>query len=166
MSGSPATLRLGACRVTLNGVDLGWTRDGISLGLKTTTKKTEIDHFGAVEIRERVTTRALTIKTSLLAVQLNTLISVFYNAGIAVAGNTAGVSSGYGLVLSQGGVSMSLHPVDKPDNDISEDIFVPVVTTSGNLDYTFKGDTERAFGVEFLGYPDSTNILFYFGRNS
>lgn len=91
-------------------------------------------------------------------------------SGATLAGGTeptakiVDVSTGIGVDLLSIAKELRLHPVNKPDTDLSDDFIVPLAATAGALTYAYKIDDERVFNVEFQGYPDpTTKRLFLVG---
>lgn len=77
------------------------------------------------------------------------------------------VASGVGLDLLSTARELRLHPVDKPNDDTSEDFVIPLAGTGGGLQFAYKLEEERIFQVEFTGYPHpSTGRLFYVGNKN
>lgn len=74
------------------------------------------------------------------------------------------VQTGVGMDLLSIAKELRLHPINKSDDDLSEDFIIPLAGTAGALNYAYKVDDERVFNVEFQGYPDpATKRLFMVG---
>jgi hypothetical protein len=68
-----------------------------------------------------------------------------------------------GSLLANSG-ALVLHPIDKLDTDLSEDLIIPKAGTAGGMKFAYKHNEERIFNTEFMGYPDPvTQVLFTLG---
>ena len=65
MPENPLAVRVAACSVILNNIDLGWTKGGTTIDLKTETSRTDTDNFTETTIVEFITRRILTVKINL-----------------------------------------------------------------------------------------------------
>lgn len=84
-------------------------------------------------------------------------------SGATLAGGTAATSSrlevkaSVGLSLLDNAKELRLHPIANAESDMSEDVFIPLASTPGNISFAYKLDEERVFAVEFTSYPDRNN---------
>lgn len=77
------------------------------------------------------------------------------------------VTTGTGIDLLETAQELRLHPVNKPDTDLSEDFVIYRAATPGALQFAYKLDAERIFNADFTGYPDpETGKLFGIGDPS
>jgi len=65
MASDTANVKLGVCKVTFDGVDLGYTKGGVEVEVSTETHKVMVDQFGNSEINERITGRSVKAKVPL-----------------------------------------------------------------------------------------------------
>lgn len=85
-------------------------------------------------------------------------------AGGASSTAKAIVTTGVGTSLLDLSGELRLHPINKADDDYSEDFVIPLAATAGSMNYTYDVQKERVFDVTFNGYPDpATKQLFNIG---
>ncbi len=65
MASDTKNVKLGVCLVTYDGVDLGYTKGGVEVEVKTETKKVMVDQFGNSEINEYILGRTCMVKVPL-----------------------------------------------------------------------------------------------------
>jgi hypothetical protein len=74
------------------------------------------------------------------------------------------MSSGIGLSLLDKAKELVLRPVEKADNDYTEDFVVPLAGTSGAIQFAYQQNEERLFNLTFVGYPNpTTKVMFLYG---
>lgn len=84
--------------------------------------------------------------------------------GIASTRRRVEVRQAIGASIQATAQELTLRPLDKADNDFSEDFVVPLAGTSGALQFAYELDNERMFNLTFTGYPNtSTRLLFLYG---
>lgn len=71
------------------------------------------------------------------------------------------VQSGVGMSLYSTAAELTLHPVDKDDNDASEDFVIPLANTGGSFSLAYRTDEERVLNLTFTGYPDPVSKVLY-----
>jgi hypothetical protein len=275
---NPNSVRLSACRVRWGGRDLGMTKGGVDVTIKTDTHPVTVDQYGNGPINEVILGRTINIKAPFAETDLDNLYAMMRLAGATMndlgtvasgtvtysavpvandtvvlnghtftfvtaapgldqvliggtaaatlqnlltviqqssdpnvqagiytatatalniayfqsglAGNsftlaktgTTGTTSGatltgglagtrnvslgtsVGASLFSTAAPLVLHPYDKADNDLSDDLTVFLANSSGNITYAYKIDAERVYQVEFTGYPvPATKALCKFG---
>ena len=62
---STTNVKVGVCKVSYNGTDLGYTKGGVALDVETETFKVTVDQFGSTPIGEYVNGRSVTVKCPL-----------------------------------------------------------------------------------------------------
>ena len=84
--------------------------------------------------------------------------------GVDATSRLAVVQSGAGIGLYGTALPLVLHPIDRADNDFTEDFVVPLANNGGSLTFAYKVDVERIFVLEFTGYVNVSNkTLFTYG---
>jgi hypothetical protein len=96
--------------------------------------------------------------TALTAV---TLSGATLSGGTAPTARKISVQTATSLDLLSIAQELRLHPQGKADNDLSEDVIIPLAGTGGALSFAYKVDDERVFDVEFTGYPDPVTKVLY-----
>jgi len=261
-------VKLGVCNVSLGGVDLGYTKGGVSVEVTTDTHAVMVDQFGESEINEYIQKRSVKVSVPMAETTLENLVRIMpgstmvetgganatgtitfadnpsdgetvtlggtiftfkttpaltndveigadleesldnleaaltaslvsiitqatYSASATVLtvtfaiksvdGNafslaasdatvsgallTGGLTSqkrvdvtnGIGHDLLSTAQTLSLHPKDNAQSDVSEDFTVFKAATAGALSFAYKTNEERIFNIEFTGYPDINN---------
>lgn len=170
MSSNPNNIKLGTCRISYDGVDLGLTAGGVEVTVGTTTHETKVDQYGDTVVNEFVTGRSCTVIAPLVETTIDNLIKIMPGATKVVDGSDltkirVDVRSGVGISLRHGAKELVLHPIALPDTDVSEDFIVPIAGVAGALNFAYKLDQERVFNTEFKAYPDHAKdgLLFQIG---
>lgn len=73
MASDTRNVKLGVCSITFDGVDLGYTKGGVEIEVKTETKKVMVDQFGQSEINEYVMGRSCMAKIPLAETTLENM---------------------------------------------------------------------------------------------
>jgi hypothetical protein len=168
MASDIKNVKLGVCKVTFGGTDLGYTKGGVEVSVKTETHKVMVDQFGKTPINEYIMGREVQVKVPLAETTLDNLVKIMPGAALLTDGvdptkKVVNVPTGIGSNLLDIAQTLVLHPVGKPDSDKSDDFTVFKAATAGALQFSYKLEDERIFSCEFNGYPDSTGKLFAVG---
>jgi hypothetical protein len=87
------------------------------------------------------------------------------SGGVDPTQKSVTVNTGIGTNLLDYARPLRLHPVDKADDDVSDDFVVPLAATPGAMNFAYDLQKERIFDVDFTGYPDpNTGLLFTVGQ--
>lgn len=170
MASDTKNVKLGVCKITLGGTDLGYTIGGVEVEVKTDTHKVMVDQFGKTPINEYIMGRECTAKVPLAETTLDNMVKVIPGATLKTdAVDTTikwvEVTTGIGASLLDTAAELRLHPIAKADTDYSEDFVMPKAATAGAIKFAYKTDTERVFDTEFSAYPDPvTGLLFEVGK--
>jgi len=168
MTSNTENVKLGVCRITFDGQDLGYTQGGVEVSVKTETHKVLVDQFGKTPINEYVMGREVIVKAPLAETTLENLVKIMPGAELVTDSvdstkKVVNVPTGVGENLLKHAKMLVLHPVGVDDNDVSEDFTVFKAATAGALDFAYKLEDERIFSCEFNGYPNEDNKLFAIG---
>ena len=166
MASDIKNVKLGVCTVKYNNVDLGYTKGGVEVTVKTDTHKVNIDQFGKTPINEYIMGRDVQVKVPLAETTLENLVKIMPGATLITDGvdptkKVVNVNTGVGTNLLDIAQTLVLRPVGK--TDASEDFTVFKAATAGALNFAYKLEDERIFNVEFSGYPDANGKLFAVG---
>ncbi|WP_151708804.1 hypothetical protein [Acinetobacter brisouii] len=165
MASDIKNVKLGVCKVTFGGTDLGYTKGGVDVTVATETHQVQIDQFGQTPINEYIMGRTVTVKVPMAETTLQNLVAVMPGAKLVGNGEVlrVDVPTSIGTNLLDFAKELVLHPISKADADKSEDFVVPLAATAGALDYGYKLENERIFNCEFKGYPATDGKLFAIG---
>jgi len=173
MASDTKNVKLGVCKVTLGGTDLGYTKGGVEVTVSTDTHPVTVDQFGESEISERITKRSVKAKIPLAETTLENMVEIMPGATLVVDGTDplikrVDVVNSIGTDLLTIAKKLVLHPQDNAVDDLNDDFIIPLASTAGALNFAYKIDQERIFDVEFTGYPDNTNndVVFMIGDES
>lgn len=174
MASNTNNVKLGVCKVFLDGVDLGYTQGGVEFSSTTQTHKVEVDQFGKTTIKETIIGRSCMVKLPLAETTLTNLASLFpvnpnnvaFGAGlVGTTKQRVGVDTGVGVDLLATAKVLTIHPFALLDSDFSDEIVIPLANTPGALTFAYKLEQERIFNVDFNGYPDPVSGMLFFAGN-
>ena len=164
-------VKLGVCRVTFGGTDLGFTKGGVEVSVETQTHEVTVDQMGDTPINEYITSRSCTVTVPLAETTLENLVKVM--PGATLVTDTVEATKKYVTVPTATGQSLLkvaqtlvLHPIANADSDKSDDFTVMRAATAGAMSYSYKLDDERIFSCEFKAYADEDGNLFKVGDTS
>ena len=134
MPSDTKNVKLGVCLVTFDGVDLGYTKGGCEVEVKTETKKVMVDQFGNSEINEYILGRTCSVKVPLAETTLGNLTRIMPGATLV----------GTGAVKASGTVTFASVPTNGD-----------IVTVNG-LAFTFKtGSVTSPHDISLTGISTS-----------
>lgn len=168
MASDIKNVKLGVCKVTFDGQDLGYTKGGVEVSVKTETHKVMVDQFGKTPINEYIMGREVTVKVPLAETTLDNLVKIMPGATLITDGvdptkKVVNVPTGIGSNLLDIAKTLVLHPIGKAGSDKSDDFTVFKAATAGALQFSYKLEDERIYSCEFNGYPDANGKLFAVG---
>lgn len=88
MASDTKNVKLGVCVVSFDGVDLGYTKGGVEVEVKTETKKVMVDQFGQSEINEFILGRTCSAKVPLAETTIENLVRIMPGATLTATGGT------------------------------------------------------------------------------
>lgn len=164
-------VKLGVCKVSFGGENLGFTKGGVEVQVETESHVVSVDQTGSTPISEYITGRTVTIRVPMAETTIDHLVAIMPGATKVTDTTTpigdgiyAEVKTGVGTDLRSVAKVLRLHPISLADSVKSEDFVVPLAATTGALSFAYKLDEERVFNVEFKAYADDNGKLFYFGN--
>lgn len=116
-------VKLGVCKVIYDGVDLGYTKGGVEVGVATETHKVEVDQFGKTAVNELIMARNVSAKVPLAETTLDNLVRIMPGATL--------VSNG---VKASGSATFSAQPTANDAIVIGGIAFTFKATASGPTD--------------------------------
>lgn len=168
VSNQTTNVKLGVCKVSFGGVNLGFTKGGVDVAVETESHVVTVDQLGSTPISEYIIGRTCTVTVPLAETTIDHLVAIMPGSTLvedpSPVQKYAIVSTGVGTELRDVAQVLRLHPISKPDTDESEDFVIPLAATTGALQFGYKLDEERVFNVEFKAYADNTGKMFYVGN--
>lgn len=161
-------VKLGVCKVSFGGTDLGFTKGGVQVAVETETHEVTVDQMGNTPINEYITSRTCTVTVPLAETTLDNLVKIMPGATLVTdtTENTkkyVQVPTGTGQSLLKVAAELILHPQANADEDKSEDFTVMKAATAGAMTYSYMLDEERIFECQFKAYADEDGNLFKVG---
>lgn len=80
MASDTKNVKLGVCKITFGGADLGYTKGGVEVEVTTETHKTTVDQFGTTEISETIMGRTIKVKCPLAETTLDNMVRIMPGA--------------------------------------------------------------------------------------
>ena len=157
--GDTSKVKLGACNVSFDGVDLGFTKGGVEVEASTTTHKTTVDQYGDAEVNEYITARTVMVKVPLAETDLERLASIIPGAVLVTDGTDAtkkriDVPAATGTSLLALAKKLVCHPQANAATNKNDDFIVPLAAAKGDISFVYRHNEERVYMIEFVGYPD------------
>lgn len=162
-------VKMGVCKVSFGGTDLGYTKGGVEVTVQTESHKVTVDQYGKTPINEYIMGREVNVKVPMAETTLENLVKIMPGATLVTDSldptkKAVSVPSGIGSNLLDFAAPLVLHPVGKDEDDKSDDFNIPLAATAGALTFAYKLEDERIFNVEFNGYPSADGQLFSVGN--
>lgn len=136
MASSSKNVKLGVCKLYLDGDDLGLTQGGVEVQVTTETHKVEVDQFGKSSINELVMGRTLVVKAPLAETTLRNMVKTMPGATLVTDG-----------VQASGGVIWAATPPAVGDS-----------VTIGGTAFTFQADKASAIGQVKVGATKAESL--------
>lgn len=93
MASDTRNVKLGVCSVTFGGVDLGYTKGGVEVEVKTETKKVNVDQFGNSPINEYILSRDCSAKVPMAETTLENMARIMPGSTLVATGGAKAVGS-------------------------------------------------------------------------
>lgn len=159
---TPGNFELTPCRVNYKGVDLGATVGNVKVSIKEELAELKSDQLGKTIIDRRVSGFSCTVETSLAENQNKANWNVIFPAHKLVTNPTTGFSNYYfdsavGTSMADLAGPLILHPLSRPNTDLSGDVMVYLAAANGASEYEFGPDKQIAMKIHWDMYPDFTS---------
>lgn len=89
MASNTSNVKLGVCKTFFDGVDLGYTKGGVEVSVKTDTHKVNVDQFGKTSINEYVMGRDVSAKVPMAETSIENMVAIMPGATMTQSGGTA-----------------------------------------------------------------------------
>lgn len=159
---SLSNVKIGVCSVTLGGVDLGHTKDGVSFKIDRKFKDLTVDQYGDTPVDFALTGQEVTVEVPLAEVTLDNLNVAVPEGAHAQAGSGVtlkerlGIGTDSGYLLSADAKQLILHPTSKAAGDDTEDITLYKVVPVDAIALDYKIDAQRVVKVTFKALVSET----------
>lgn len=148
-------VKVGACSVTFNSVDLGHTKGGVEVSYEPIYHDVSVDKYGETVVEKYLIGEKITVKVPLAELTIANLKAAIPQgtyAGAANARLTIGHSAGTKATSSA--AQLVLHPLNMGTR--ANDIVIHKAYVSSTVDLKMKVDEENVFEVEFEALLDET----------
>lgn len=163
-------VQMGACSVTVNGVDIGHTKGGVEVAYTPTVKPVTVDLYGDTPVEFKLTGEKLTAKIPFAEVTIANLNKAMVHGTLAGAGNarlTLGSQAGKSGIAKA--VQIVLHPLAQGASR-AYDIVMYKAYPISPIPVNMKVDAENIITVEFQALIDETksdgNYIGLFGDSA
>ena len=164
-----ANVRIGACSVLYNGVNLGHTLGGITFTYRRETTDLVVDQYGSTPVDVAISGQDLTVEFTLAEPTAANIHAIINESDIATATTKSRVAiGGTGAEqLRQYAAQLILHPLKNAATDLSEDITIYKAVSVGDMALNFDTSTQRGLPVTMRALVDETygshRLLGHFG---
>jgi len=150
-----SNVKVGACSVTFNGVDLGHTKGGVEVSYEPTWHEVQVDKYGETVVQKYLMGERLTAKVPLAELTIANLKVAMPQGTFAGAGNARlTLGSGSGAMATSVAYQLVLHPLNM--NTRANDIVFHKAFVTSTVDLKMKVDEENVFEVEFEALLDES----------
>ena len=156
---TPGNFELTPCRITYKGVDLGASLGNVKVSIKEKLADLRSDQLGDTVIDRKSAGFNSTVETSIAENQNKANWAVIFPMHKYVV--NGGYSSFYfdsAVGTSQASLAgpLVLHPLSRPNSDLSGDIMIYLAAANGGSEYEFGPEKQIAMKIHFDMYPDFT----------
>ena len=144
-------VKVGACSVTYNSVDLGHTKGGVEVSYEPVFHDVSVDKYGESVVEKYLMGEKWTVKVP-LAANLKVAMPAGTFAGAANARLTLGHSAGTKATTSA--AQLVLHPLNMGTR--ANDIVLHKAFVASTIDLQMKVDEENIIEVEFEALVDES----------
>lgn len=155
---TPTNMELTPMRVTFDGVDLGGTLGNVVVSTKFAKAEIKADQLGTTVLDRRVSGIEITVTTELTEVQNKDILKVVFPH--MVEASQGGQDIGYfQSMIGDGDLSnakqLILHPLSKPDADLSENYLFYKACASAESEITYGPEEQARLKIVWNILPDT-----------
>lgn len=158
---NPVNITLTPVRVTWGGTDLGGTEGGVDVSIKYKMADVMVDQFGSTPLTSKVAGQEFTVKFILAETADHTKWKVAFPPSKLV-GTSPNQINYFDMQIGDDQLARSqqllLHPLDKVDADLSQDILMYKAVPISASEVKYGPDKQVGLSVEFKIYPDTSVI--------
>jgi len=166
---TPNFLELSPCRVTYKGVDVGATLGNVVVKISDKLSELKADQLGTTPIDKKVSGQIYTVEFEIAEVQNKDNWKILFppHQLVEQGGNTGFYfDAQIGYSMRSGAGFLNLHPLSKPDTDLSEDFNCYLAASEVTSDFGFSPTDQTKMKVVMTLYPDFStqpSRFFFFG---
>lgn len=150
-------IKIGACKVLFNGIDLGHTKGGVTLSYERELSKISADQWGESAVDYSLNGQVWRATVRLTETQIPNLAKAFPEGTLAGAGNGRfTLGSNAGLRFSDYAHQLVLHPIYNDPTDASEDVVFHKAVPVDNVEVEYNNEDQRVIEVIFEALVDTT----------
>jgi len=150
-------IKIGACSVTFNSVNLGHTKGGVEFTYSPEYADITADQYGTTPVDKALTGETVTVKVPLTETQVaNLAVAVPMGTVVGASDGRVTVGKDAGARLSASAHALVLHPLVNSGTDYSDDIVLYKAAVHGEVVLPFMVDEQRVIEVEFVALIDTT----------
>jgi len=157
-------VKIGACDIYIDGVNLGLTKGGVVVSISTETKTANDNHFGDILSEELVVGREITVKVPIAETTLENIQKALPATSLTVNSTKErlDIYENKGTKLRNAfSVELQLRPIHAAS--ANEYFTIPIAISLGVTSLTYESKKQRVMEVEFRAYEDVNGKLAYFG---
>lgn len=152
-----ANIKIGACKVTFGGVDLGHTKGGVTVNYSPEYADITADQYGNSVIDKALVGEKMTVKVPLAETQVANLANVLPMGSLAGAGNKRlTLGSDAGARLASEAAVLVLHPLVNEASNRDDDVVIYKAVVTGEVELNYSVEDERVVEVEFEALIDTS----------
>lgn len=149
-------VRIGPCKVTFNGVDVGHTKGGVSFNYEPSMTDLTVDQYGSSPVDAALTGENLTIVTRLAEITAANIGKAIASAETETGaqGTKVEIGANAGKLMSTVAAQLVLHPLKNADADYSEDVTIYKAFASESVALDYSTEDQRVLEVTFRALID------------
>lgn len=148
-------VKLGTCKVTADGTDLGHTIGGVEVSYAPEYQETKVDDYAGITERwltgEKLSAKVPLAQNTLENINVAITHSTLNGTDYVTFGSKAGKRS------SENAMRIVLHPIANDDADLSDDLTIFKAHVINEITIPYKNDGEQIIAVEFGALVDETS---------
>lgn len=149
-----ANVKLGACSVKFNNVDVGHTKGGVTVTYEPEYHDITVDKYGNTVAEKVLIGESLKVTVPLAEYTIANM-GIAFPAGTATTEKvTLGLDAG--ARMSTYAKQLVLHPLANDSDDLSEDIVLHKAIVAENIEFKFEYEGEKIAEVVFHALIDET----------
>jgi hypothetical protein len=150
-------VKIGACSVKFNSIDLGHTKGGVTVNYSPEYAEITVDQHGNTPVDKSLVGEVVTITVPLAESQVANLAKAMPLGTLAGSGDgrvTLGKNAG--ARLGAQAHQLVLHPLANASDNLAEDVVIHKAVVHGEVEIGFNNEDERILEVEFIALVDTT----------